>query len=137
MDRSPTINTFISYYRRQWVIEGYAPGLPSQNNALEGTNGVIKNESSFRERFPLGQFLHFAEKLVSEWSEKRDPINLHIDSKVWKDTPTLALNDWTAAHQWLLKKKDKIKLQVAGKTMYFTPSGQTAALTKNQVKDHL
>ena len=132
MDRSPTINTFISYYRRQWVIEGYAPGLPSQNNALEGTNGVIKNESSFRERFPLGKFLHFAEKLASEWSEKRDPINLHIDSKA-----TLALNNWTAAHQRLLKKKDNIKLQVAGKTMYFTPSGQTAALTKNQVKDHL
>jgi hypothetical protein len=81
---TPAIINFIHYLILTWVTfelngwyEGFANGIPSHNNALEGTNGVIKDENSFRERFPLGQFLVSIGGVVEEWSEKSDDFTIY------------------------------------------------------------
>jgi len=134
---SQAIDTFIDYFMLTWVnsnlngwYEGYADGIPSHNNALEGSNGVIKEECSFRERYPLGRFLVFISQVVNEWSVKRDHINLHIDAKIWFDRPKIELDDWTKANQWLQQKKTIVKLN----NSFYIPSKLKTSLDKSEVR---
>ena len=47
--------------------EGTANNTPSQNNALESHNLVIKKEDTFRERIPLSRFLQQCLETVEKW----------------------------------------------------------------------
>ena len=76
---SDALQNFLTYFNKQWVekypgwYEGYAPGLPSSNNALESTNRYIKEHSKFSKRHSLSQFLSVVErKIVWHWSKERD-----------------------------------------------------------------
>ena len=69
----PHISKFIDYFTKQWVeclpnwYEGYAPGLPSTNNALEAKNRVLKDEVTQYHRLDAGRFLPvFEEDLVQQ-----------------------------------------------------------------------
>lgn len=59
----PHIAKFIEYFTKQWLetlpswYEGYAPGLPSTNNALEAKNRVLKDEVTQYNRYDVGRFL--------------------------------------------------------------------------------
>ena len=72
------INSFLEYFQDEWVdhhcgwYEGYLPDGPSTNNGLEGTNGTIKTEHTFRKRVSLATFLLKANEIVETWSNKRD-----------------------------------------------------------------
>ena len=57
--------------------ESAAPGKPSTNNGLEGTNAVIKAEHTLREPLPVGQFLHSEMDVVETWSAKRNPTSIN------------------------------------------------------------
>jgi hypothetical protein len=77
---STLINNFLNYFEIEWCgsligwYEGYAVELPSHNNVLESNNKVIKDESTFRKRINIGQFLNLAEKdIVGRWSTQRAP----------------------------------------------------------------
>lgn len=103
------VNEFLEYFKNQWVLkrscwyEGAAPGYPSTNNGIEGTNAVIKTEHTLRERLPVGQFLNNVIQLVSKWSKVRDPTSPNcIDFAESRSTP---LAQWTAGYQWALKNK--------------------------------
>ena len=74
------VDKFLDYFNQQWFeknsgwYEGFAPGIPSTNNALESTNGVIKKDGTVRKRFSLANFLEIAcRDIVSKWSIKRNP----------------------------------------------------------------
>ena len=59
--------------KRETWYEGAAPGWPSTNNALEGTNNYIKKEFTEGERQTPSEFFETALKIVMTWSEERDP----------------------------------------------------------------
>jgi hypothetical protein len=75
--------------------EGFAPGLPSANNALESTNATLKKNVTEHERLPLGQFISIISKYIStEWSKRRNPnhpnnipfkLSIDIEKKIWYD----------------------------------------------------
>ena len=133
---------FTEYFKSQWIdnqfgwFEGYSLVAPSHNNALEASNRVIKDQNTFRERFPIGQFLEYSRELIREWSIKR---NEHTpNAKAWVEKPTISLCDWTAAHQWLMQKKDVITIAVnENKKLYFTPAAGKQRLTKTEVKSYI
>ena len=52
----------------------------------------------------MGQFLKLVEnEIVYDWSIKRNPET--VNNKCFVDTPTINLGVWTAANQWLMKRK--------------------------------
>ena len=57
---------FLDYFAQEWLIShsGWYEGLgiytPSQNNALEATNNVIKDGDTYRESLVLPKFLIIA-----------------------------------------------------------------------------
>ena len=77
------VNLFLIYFETNWIrqnsnwFEGAAPGYPSSNNALEGTNNDIKDSFTFRERLPMNEFLELLLKIVRKWAEDRDEILGH------------------------------------------------------------
>ena len=142
--RSDKIDEFVQTFKNSWLdsvvntwYEGYAPGVPSHNNALEGSNNAIKELDTMRDRLPLSHFLKKVEVMLKEWSEKRDPTFNHIDPKLWQEKPIISLEDWTKARHWLLKKKQTVKLEVDGHQKVFIPTGENTSLSKNEIKDNL
>ncbi|RNA08943.1 hypothetical protein BpHYR1_020504 [Brachionus plicatilis] len=79
--------------------EQYAPGYPSTNNALEATNNLIKNESTFRELLPMNEFLSCVEEFVTNWSKDRDPS--FVTTKKYVEIPTIDTHQWTLAFNWV------------------------------------
>jgi hypothetical protein len=79
--------------------------IPSQNNALEASNRVIKDESTFRERLSFNEFIHLVmQELLPDWSTGRNPDS--NNNKAWADEVEIDLPTWTRAYQWLQLKKD-------------------------------
>src|SRR6185312_3248873 len=77
------IDSFLDYFTQQWIYdnkgwyEGFAPGKPSTDNALEANNDVIKDDVA-RQRQSLGRFLVTLEdELVKYWSTQRSPTSIH------------------------------------------------------------
>ena len=73
------VKRFFDYFEAEWIqkhpgwYEGYAPGVPSTNNALESTNRVIKDEGTYRVKLSLGRFLEVVKtNIVERWSKERD-----------------------------------------------------------------
>ena len=77
--------------------EGCDPDVPSHNNALESTNRVVKDESTLRNRLPLGQFLHVVEHdIIVPWSKARDPTK--VNNKTWKSVPDFEFLEFSTAY---------------------------------------
>ena len=100
-----TINPdFVKYFHDQWIsknmnwYESAAPGKPSTNNGLEGTNAVIKAEHILKERLPEGQFLLCAMDVLETWSTKRNPTS--INCVPFAHIHTSTSQEWTCAYQW-------------------------------------
>ncbi|RMZ98423.1 hypothetical protein BpHYR1_035707, partial [Brachionus plicatilis] len=57
-------------------FEGFAPGFPSTNNALESTNRYIKDDGTLRIRLAIRQFVSLMENgFIRDWSRERNPID--------------------------------------------------------------
>jgi len=99
----------VDYFITHWIrsnnswYEGIAVGHPSTNNGLEATNAVIKQEHTFRERLPVGQFFISLEDLLHKWSVARNPAP--VNCIPFKDAPSISLFAWTTAFQWVMGKK--------------------------------
>ena len=102
--------------------------VPTDDHEVFVGDSFIDAEAS---QMPIISLL--SSSFVSEWSLKRDEVNLHIDSKAWKDSPIISLEDYTQAHQWLLKKKEVIQLN----GFFYTPSNNESKLSKSQVKQFI
>ena len=104
------VDEFLTYFQGQWLgglngwYEGVSLFVPSTNNALESTNRVVKDESTMRERLPLGQFLDTVDnKIVGRWSRERQP-GL-VNGKKWHKEPIITTLDFTKGYQWISEKK--------------------------------
>jgi len=79
----------------------YRKRTPSTNNALESFNNVIKNEDTFRERYPLGRFMELSLTSIKRWS------NLYKNKdKIFFEKTEPSLEQWTIAYQWARMNKD-------------------------------
>lgn len=133
---------FMRYFRKEWInshrswYEGYAPGVPSTNNALESTNCRIKMDETLRVREPLRRFLvKVQQAILPEWSRQRDPTL--ASSKVFAQTPSKPLALWTKAFQWKTQEKPVLSLSRGdGSRMYFFPANGTVALTPEMVNQY-
>ena len=50
-------------------------------------------------RMPVSQFIVKTGEIIREWAAKRNPEELHTDSKLWTVRPKLTLPVYTAATQ--------------------------------------
>ena len=74
--------------------EGVKKRTPSTNNALESFNNVMKNEDTFRERYPLGRFMELSLTSIKRWS------NLYKNKdKIFFEKTEPSLEQWTIAYQ--------------------------------------
>jgi hypothetical protein len=71
----PEIDTFLEYFRKEWVdsknnkwYEGAATRVPSTDNGLEGTNAVIKHVYTLRERLSVASYMANAVNMLRNWS---------------------------------------------------------------------
>ena len=139
--QSAPMDEFLAYFKSQWVdsnqngwYEGYAPGCPSQNNALESTNRYLKDEHSFRMRMPIGHFIIWTQNVIKEWAIKRNPNRVHIDKKLWQSSPSIELNDYDRTRHWLLRKKDIQEITSNSVTLRITPGAKETHLSKSEAK---
>ena len=126
-----TINQFLQYFEKEWYTkhpgwyEGFAPGLPSTNNGLESTNGVIKKDGTTRKRLSLARFLELVEsKIVKDWSINRNPEKPispilfdevpPISHELWLKTYNTTQREMTAV---MSKNKEKIHYMASGRTI--------------------
>ena len=114
----------VQYFIENWIrrnnkwYEGVAVGYPSTNNGIEGTNATIKQQHTFRECLPVGQFLMSLEDLVSKWSTVRNPAS--VNCVPFKESPSISLKAWTEAFQWVMSKKIALEKD----NLYYVASSQ-------------
>jgi len=126
---------FIEYMKEMWFsthsnwYEGCAIKTPSHNNALESHNLVIKKEETFRERMPLSRFLQQSIESVEKWSKQYDS-----NDKLFIESPTIGLKQWTDGYQWA-KSNKVVRSQVNGDSIqYYCPVGQENEVTEDQIQ---
>lgn len=120
---------FVTYLEKEWFIsqpnwyEGAARGFPSTNNGVEATNSIIKSEHTLRERLPIGQFLNCSMDMVKKWSQRRDPKS--VNCVFFNETPSISLELWTQAYQWVAQKIPVLQRDTDGRVEYFCSSSKT------------
>lgn len=74
-DKDPNISEFLLYFKNTWLgrnrsfYEGFAPGVPSTNNALESFNGMLKKDVTDRELLCVGAFTVRLVAQMVTWSK--------------------------------------------------------------------
>jgi hypothetical protein len=67
---------FCTYCNEMWFLthklwyEQARNQTPCTNNALKALNLIVKNEHTFRERLPVGRFLHIVLDAAKTWSNE-------------------------------------------------------------------
>lgn len=99
---------FVSYFNDEWLVqhrnwyEGCTPiPSPSTNNALESWNSLIKKEKSYRNRFPLNQFLNLFSEWHLQWSQEYTS-----GMKQVFEIPTVSLGLYTRLNKTLKNSTD-------------------------------
>lgn len=143
-DTAQNVTDCIDYFHSQWLAkdngwyEGYAPGFPSTNNAIEATNSVIKREHTIRERAPVGQFLNNLLELVTKWSTVRNPQSTNC--VLFHTIPSISLPLWTAAYQWAKLNKKVIEGEDhtagSGQVFYVSSTASGESITRDIVEAH-
>lgn len=94
--------SFCRYFSDVWLkdnpnwYEGCTPiPSPSTNNALESWNSLIKREKSFRNRYPMNQFLDLFLEWHLEWSQEYSS-----GAKAVIEVPTVTLDLFTKSYNW-------------------------------------
>ena len=68
--KSSQMRDFLKYFEDNWIkkrtgwYEGYAQGYPSESNAIESNNRVLKNEQTMRVRMPVSQFINLIDQFA-------------------------------------------------------------------------
>lgn len=135
---------FLEYFEKEWInkhsgwFEGFAPGIPSTNNSVEGSNKWLKRSVTEYERLPFGRFMFVFEKeLLKEWSKERKPGVPY--EKVFKTEPTITNDDWEKAFNLSIEKRSMTKF-VKNKKTYFAIASNDKPIVadfENEVKTFL
>ena len=78
-----TIDDFLAYFKREKLeftrnwYEAVAMCVPSTSNGIESKDRNIKEDDTFRERWPLGRFCVKSLDIVHNWSADRNPTNVN------------------------------------------------------------
>lgn len=92
----------VNYFNNEWLImnrnwyEGFACRTPTQNNALESYNNVIKREQTLRERLDLGQFRVVLFNMIQQWTDEY----INGLNKINFADPKIELCAWTAGYNF-------------------------------------
>ena len=118
-DLKSLVDDFFQYFRKQWVDspvfrwwEGAHPWKISNNQGIEGTNRVIKEEHTFKRRCPLGNFFNIVDRMVFEWSKKSDDILFQPRLNTLFD-PKSGLKNRTQGYQWAQANKSGMEKMMA------------------------
>ena len=76
---------------------------PSTSNGIESNNRVIKDNHTFRERWPMGRFLSKSKEIVESWSFERNPDD-NINAKVFHFVPVIETKLWRSAYEYVKVK---------------------------------
>lgn len=110
----------IDYFEHQWVLrnrnwfEAFAKNVPSNNNALESRNRLIKDEHTLRDRMDLGKFRVALFDMVQAWSLEYTT----GDKIVATESADIELKMWTAGYQFA-KSNVKITSRRRGNTIIY------------------
>jgi hypothetical protein len=77
--------------------EAVAMCVPSTSKGIESNNRNIKEDDTFREKWPLGRFCVKSLDIVRNWSADRNPTN--VNCKNFNFNPILETKEWKSA--WL------------------------------------
>jgi len=131
-------NHFINYMKDKWLTthqnwyEGVACNTPSQNNALESFNLVIKKEDTLRERLPLSRYFQLCLDSVKKWSKQ-----YANNDKKFMDSPTIDLKQWTEGYQWAKSNKIVTSKILGNSVEYYCPAGDEGKVTEEQIENVL
>ena len=134
-------NKFTKYFKKQWLndkrqgwYQGFAVGIPCENNALEGSNRYIKEDVNCK-RHGLMQFMsHLERNMLLNWSSQRNPES--YDYKRFSNEPTMELKDCTYAYQWSTYGKEIVKHKYDGETIYCIPGNGNNKLSRRDCKKY-
>ena len=94
-----------AHFRAQWTnnhvsnwTRGHCPNCVINNNGLEATNGVIKNEVTERRLLPILNFFVEISRWLNAQSMRRDPAN--PNPIPFTSVHTILTTDWTEAYRW-------------------------------------
>ena len=133
------MNSFIDYLNSEWFTQhpGWYLGIrhltPTNNNSLEATNDVVKNEDTLRKSLLMNQMLVVSKSIVEKWSKARDP--LKETAVRYSNYPTIELKDWTNAYQW--SKTNKKNVIKNGNFLYTLSTTLSRDITKADIKESL
>lgn len=94
---------FCNYMIKVWLDKNWYEGVrhftPSTNNALEGTNAILKRDYTFRERQKLEVFKHTLLETVSAMSKRNST------EKPFEEDVFINNEDWVSAQNWINAEK--------------------------------
>jgi hypothetical protein len=100
-----SIDDFLEYFKsekletsKNWY-EAVAECVPSTSNGIESGNRLVKDNDTFRERWPIGRFQSKSLEIVHHWSNDRNPKKENC--KHYQMFPCLNTQVWKNAYSWL------------------------------------
>lgn len=113
---------FCDYMQKTWFNKYWYQGIrhftPGTNNALEGTNSVIKRDYTYREREPFEQFkvslLRIASEMAAKYAEDK-PFSYRVD---------VPIDCWRESLEYLDAEKHRVEhtMNSDSKVVYFVQS---------------
>ena len=106
-------NERLCYFCDHWWLtnnnwyEGIALGSPSCNDGIESTNGVLKQENTFRDRLLVDHFLNTAANILKKWSTDGKPECTNY--KFFHEKPSISMHQWTEAWHWAENYERKVR----------------------------
>lgn len=106
-EHSNEVDNFLDYFFEEKIQRnsGWFEALvkdmwcPTTSNSIESHNKVIKDNHTFRERWPLGRFCGRILEMVNDWSVERNPEK--VNAKIFHKTPVIQITLWKEAYAWL------------------------------------
>ena len=105
---SADVETFLEYFRNEKIekhgawYEAVKTGhwCPTNSNGIECFNRLIKDQQTFRERWPLGRFTGRILEMVHNWSYERDS-ETNPNAKIFHTVPVIDLKLWKQAYAFV------------------------------------
>lgn len=105
---SAEVDSFLEYFQLEKVEKhgNWYEALkcnewcPLNTNSIECGNRVIKDQDTFRERWPLGRFCGKTLEIVHSWSFDRN-VEDNVNAKTFHLVPVIELKHWKKAYEYL------------------------------------
>ncbi len=105
---------FIAYFTKEWLTKNRgwhfdsADQAPTTNSSLEGFNGILKRDVTFRRLLPVKEFVKTLCTWIGKWSDQYVK-----KEKIFKTVPEISKDLWNEANT-IAKSKQQMKYQDKG-----------------------